>query len=74
MTTDTLTFKPLRMAFNGAASVLRQIGLTLVNASSAASCAREVEYLSSLSDDELARRGIEREDIVHHAFRRYTST
>lgn len=33
-------------------------------------CAREVERLSALSDAELARRGLRREDIARHAFSR----
>lgn len=32
-------------------------------------CAREVERLSAMSDAELARRGIKRQEIVNHAFR-----
>ena len=31
--------------------------------------AREMQYLSSLSDKELEARGIKREDIAHHVFK-----
>ncbi|WP_417209187.1 DUF1127 domain-containing protein [Antarctobacter sp.] len=30
---------------------------------------KEVERLNAMSDDQLARRGLKREDIVHHVFR-----
>ncbi|REC57308.1 DUF1127 domain-containing protein [Rhodosalinus sediminis] len=30
---------------------------------------RQVDYLQSLTDAELAERGIRREEIVHHVFR-----
>jgi hypothetical protein len=43
----------------------------LVAASAAGRCAHEVERLMAMSDAELARRGIKREDIVRHAFARY---
>lgn len=31
--------------------------------------ARQMQYLSGLSDKELAARGIKREDIAHHVFK-----
>ena len=34
-------------------------------------CAREYERLSQLSDEELARRGLQRDGLIQHAFRGY---
>lgn len=39
--------------------------------SAGAKCAREAEILSQRSDAELARRGLTRDRIVHHAFQRF---
>ena len=35
-------------------------------------CAQEAAQLMKLSDEELARIGLKRDDIVQYAFRRYT--
>ena len=35
---------------------------------------REAEYLLSLSDRALARRGLRRDEVVPHAFKRYLAT
>jgi hypothetical protein len=43
----------------------------LASASGAMRCAREAERLQMLSDAELAKRGLTRDRIVHHAFRSY---
>jgi hypothetical protein len=37
----------------------------------AARCAQEAERLYALSDEELARRGLTRDRVAHHAFRRF---
>lgn len=39
--------------------------------SSANRCRLEAERLSALSDAELAQIGLKRDEIMHHAFRRY---
>lgn len=56
---------------------LRRAALRALEATSETStvmaCARHAEYLNSLSDAELAARGLTRERIVHHAFGRYMS-
>ncbi len=41
---------------------------TLARTSRGARCAREAERLSALSDAQLARMGLKREDIIRHAF------
>jgi hypothetical protein len=56
---------------SGWRNAFRAIGETLIGASTAARCAREAERLFELSDAELARLGLTRDQIVHHAFRRY---
>jgi hypothetical protein len=43
----------------------------MANASHGMKCASEAERLFSLSDTELARRGITREGIIRFAFRGY---
>ena len=54
---------------------LRQTALricgAIADASTVMACARQAEYLMSLSDAELASRGLTRDRIVHHAFARY---
>ncbi|MGI9381033.1 MAG: hypothetical protein ACR2OW_15420 [Methyloligellaceae bacterium] len=37
----------------------------------AVQCSNEVSYLMSLSDNQLARRDLKREDIVDHVFKKY---
>lgn len=58
--------------------VLSKIGSAFVgvmeffySVSAAGKCAHEVERLMAFTDRELQERGIEREDIVRHAFQRY---
>ncbi|MEX0350586.1 MAG: hypothetical protein AB3N15_14290 [Paracoccaceae bacterium] len=40
----------------------------LVNLAEARSHAKEIQFLQSLSDNELKRRGLSRDRIVHHIF------
>lgn len=42
--------------------------------SAARGAAREAERLMMMSDDALTRRGLRREDVMHHAFRSYFGT
>lgn len=37
-------------------------------------CAQEASRLSALSDEQLAQRGLKRDEIVSHAFRRMSAT
>ena len=46
-----------------------QIVDILDEAAAASGRVREIERLQSLSDDELAQRGLTRDGIVHHVFR-----
>ena len=61
--------------FRNALGTLRRIGGgifdALASASGAMRAAREAERLQMLSDAELAKRGLTRDRIVHHAFRHY---
>lgn len=43
----------------------------LADASHGARCAREAERLFALSDAELAKRGLRRDQVITHAFRSY---
>lgn len=67
----TRTASPIRALLAGAGTALSRLFDTLAGASAAARCAREAERLFALSDAELARRGLTRDQIIHHAFRRY---
>ncbi|MEX0278977.1 MAG: DUF1127 domain-containing protein [Ruegeria sp.] len=52
--------------------LLRSVGSSifsaLISLAEAQSRVRKIQYLQSLSDQELAERGIKRERIVHHVF------
>lgn len=50
-------------------AVLNGIGWFFVQSMENNSRLRQVDYLSSLSDDELADRGLTRDRIVHHVFK-----
>jgi hypothetical protein len=39
--------------------------------SAAAACARQAEALFKLSDEDLAKRGLRRDEVIQHAFARY---
>lgn len=47
----------------------RVIGNAMIALGEANSRSSEMRILLSLSDDELAKRGIKREEIVHHVFK-----
>jgi hypothetical protein len=51
----------------GFAAVMR----FLCDLSNARRCALELERLTSLSDAQLERRGLKRDEIVHYVFRNY---
>ena len=52
-------------------SALSGFGSLLHSLSAARTAAGEAERLLGLSDDALARRGLTRDRVVHHAFRTY---
>lgn len=52
----------------GLSSMFRKIGTALVTLSEANSRVRRAEALQALSDAELAKRGLKREDIARHVF------
>jgi hypothetical protein len=65
-------------ALSGHRSILSAIGsaigeayVALARRSPAARCAEEAERLFALSDEELARMGLTRDRVIHHAFRHY---
>ena len=69
--TATITTTPFRAISQRAGAFLRGVAERIAETSDLARCAHEAERLSALSDAELARRGIDREQIIQHAFRRY---
>ena len=71
MTTQINATNPRLPLFAGLGARLKAVLVAIADASQAAKCAREVEHLSRLSDAELARLGLTRDRIVHHAFRHY---
>ena len=69
MTTETLTHSRPLFAGIGDAFVRAYVGLC--KRSPAARCAQEAERLFALSDAELAKLGLTRDRVIHHAFRQY---
>ena len=53
----------------GVNRVLGSILNFLVSISTAQSRVRQIEFLCALSDEELAERGLSRQDIVRHVYR-----
>lgn len=66
--TTTAPARPLLASIYGH---LRKIGALIANQSELMRCSREAERLFAMSDDQLARLGLTRDRIVHHAFGRY---
>ena len=52
-----------------AAATARAIGEALVQTNAGMRCSRKAERLQALSDADLAKLGIRRDQIVQHAFR-----
>jgi hypothetical protein len=71
MTTSTARSGPIRSVLAGLGAGLERWMEAAASYSMAARCARHAEHLLSLSDEELARRGLTRDQILHHAFRPY---
>ena len=49
-------------------SIVSSIYSTLIRVAEAQSRIRQIEFLQSLSDEELQKRGLRREQIVHRVF------
>ena len=73
MTAQSNTITPIRSALAPVLAAGRALYGVLVTASRAAQCAREAERLFGLSDAELARQGLRRDQIVQHAFKTYVA-
>lgn len=67
--TDTTSNHLAPARGSGFMGIMTAIGETLALASEAGRRVRRVEALNDLTDDELAARGLKREQIVHHVFR-----
>jgi hypothetical protein len=65
--TTQITNAPAR-PFLDLRALLRSIGVFFINMTNAAQMSHEIERLMAMSDGELARRGLRREDIVRHVF------
>ena len=70
MLNDSLTKTPAS-PFAGLRNRIAGFFDTLVEASGPMRATREFERLSRLSDAELASRGLKRDRLIEHAFRRY---
>jgi hypothetical protein len=62
--------RPLSL-FSGIGASVLDAFVALGRRSPAARCAEEAERLFALSDAELARKGLTRDRVIHHAFRHY---
>jgi hypothetical protein len=71
MTSQTLRTPYFRNTFGTLRRIGGRVFDALTSASGAMRCAREAERLQMLSDAELAKLGLTRDRIVHHAFRHY---
>ncbi len=65
------TSTPARGVFGSILAAARNVGAFLIDNSDAMRCRREAERLFALSDAELAKLGLTRDRIIHHAFARY---
>ncbi|MDC0738130.1 DUF1127 domain-containing protein [Cognatishimia sp. SS12] len=68
MTQVTLNARPEFSFLRSLTNVFAAIGDFLVQLSEASNRAKQVQYLNSLTDEDLAKRGLTREDIVRHVF------
>ncbi|WP_170790649.1 DUF1127 domain-containing protein [Ruegeria lacuscaerulensis] len=63
------THTPARVSLSGLiASTTSRIYLALIRVAEAQTRVRQVEFLQSLSDEELRKRGLTRDRIVHRVF------
>lgn len=71
MTAQARTTVPGHSILAGITRGARFVFDMFAHASIGARCAREAERLSAMSDAELARRGLRRDQIIRHAFGPY---
>ncbi len=71
MTAQTTAQAPVRPVLARLGATALRFMTAFASASHAARCAREAERLFALSDAELARRGMTRDQIIHRAFGPY---
>ncbi len=69
MTHTTIANTASRNEFSAPRAALEGIITFLAQTSQAMACAREAERLSRLSDGELYRLGVKRDEVIPHAFR-----
>lgn len=69
MTHTTIAKTGPRNEFSWPRAALESIISFLAQTSQAMDCAREAERLSRLSDAELYRLGVKRDEVIQHAFR-----
>ncbi|GAA6208603.1 hypothetical protein NBRC116601_18960 [Cognatishimia sp. WU-CL00825] len=68
MATTTLNHSASQSILRTLAAPFIAIGNTLIAIGEASSRSKQVEFLNSLSDSQLADRGMTRETIVRHVF------
>jgi hypothetical protein len=73
MTAQTTNATPIRSAFAPVVALGRGLYGLFATTAAALRCAREAERLFGLSDAELAKLGLRRDEIVQHAFATYVA-
>ncbi len=75
-TTDANQTVPatLKSAVNAILGMARAAYTIMVSASHGARCAEEAKRLFALSDEQLARRGLRRDEVIQHAFRGFMAS
>jgi hypothetical protein len=63
-----ITSAPRKGLFAGIAAVFGKIGNGLIRLAESNQRVQRVQRLMDMSDDQLAKRGLKREDIVRHVF------
>lgn len=71
MTAQSTNVTPIRSAFAPILAAGRVLVNVVAATSHAARCAREAERLLAMSDSELAKLGLRRDQIVQYAFQPY---
>lgn len=64
-------FLTARRALATMGGMFASIGTALVNAGEASARTQQIEALQAKSDEELARLGIKRDEIVYHVFKEF---
>lgn len=71
MTAQLSSTEPVRSITGTIFNWAGQVYDVLCKTGHAAQCAREAERLLALSDQELAKRGLQRDEVIRHAFASY---